>query len=310
MDPILHHYDGSPFAEKARLMLGFKGIPWHSVHTPSILPKPDQIALTGGYRRAPVLQVGADVYCDTRRIAPLLEELAPAPTLFGVEPLSAAAIAHWSDGTLFFLAIMTVMQPEALPHFASSLPKAEAAGFMPDRQKFMQGAMVRFPRPSEGKPDFAHALERLEGQLADGRPYLLGSAACIADFAAYHPLWIVRRNPGAAPVLARHPKLVAWLERMEAIGHGSVTEMPSEEAVRLAATSKPQPIAKPACLDVEGASLGDSVDVSASDYGLEPSRGELVNADYDEIAIRRVDERAGEVVVHFPRTGFRIQAAS
>jgi hypothetical protein len=29
-----------------------------------------------------VLQIGADVYCDTRRIAQRLEEYAPEPTLF------------------------------------------------------------------------------------------------------------------------------------------------------------------------------------------------------------------------------------
>ena len=31
--------------------------------------------LTGGYRRAPVLQVGADIYCDTNIILPALERL-------------------------------------------------------------------------------------------------------------------------------------------------------------------------------------------------------------------------------------------
>jgi len=70
---ILHHYPQSPFAEKARLMLGLKGLSWHSVLIPPVMPKPDLIALTGGYRRTPVLQVGADIYCDTALIARRLE---------------------------------------------------------------------------------------------------------------------------------------------------------------------------------------------------------------------------------------------
>ena len=37
--------------------------PWpgSSVHIPSVLPKPDVVALTGGYRRTPFLQLGADI---------------------------------------------------------------------------------------------------------------------------------------------------------------------------------------------------------------------------------------------------------
>ena len=71
---ILHHYPQSPFAEKARLMLGFKGLSWRSVHIPPMSPKPDLTALTGGYRKTPVLQVGADIYCDTALIARRLEQ--------------------------------------------------------------------------------------------------------------------------------------------------------------------------------------------------------------------------------------------
>ena len=55
--PILHHYDFSPFAEKIRLALGIKGLRWHSVIAPSVLPKPDLVALTGGYRHIPCAAV-------------------------------------------------------------------------------------------------------------------------------------------------------------------------------------------------------------------------------------------------------------
>ncbi|HCE29343.1 MAG TPA: glutathione S-transferase, partial [Comamonadaceae bacterium] len=62
---ILHHYPASPFAEKVRCVLGFKNLAWKSVIIPSVMPKPDVVALTGGYRRTPLLQIGADIYCDT-----------------------------------------------------------------------------------------------------------------------------------------------------------------------------------------------------------------------------------------------------
>ena len=58
---ILHHYNESPYAEKIRALLGYKGLSWRSVMMPRIAPKPDMVALTGGYRTVPVLQIGADV---------------------------------------------------------------------------------------------------------------------------------------------------------------------------------------------------------------------------------------------------------
>ena len=63
---ILHHYDLSPYSEKVRLMFGLKGLAWRSVQIPIVMPKPDYTELTGGYRRTPVLQIGADVYCDSK----------------------------------------------------------------------------------------------------------------------------------------------------------------------------------------------------------------------------------------------------
>ena len=72
-DLILHHFDASPFAEKVRLILGFKGLAWRSVQIPMAMPKPDVVALTGGYRKTPLLQIGADIYCDTALIARVLD---------------------------------------------------------------------------------------------------------------------------------------------------------------------------------------------------------------------------------------------
>jgi glutathione S-transferase len=68
-DIILHHYDASPFTQKALRMLGLKKLEWRSVETPMLLPKPDLVCLTGGYRGTPVMQIGADIYIDSQRIA-------------------------------------------------------------------------------------------------------------------------------------------------------------------------------------------------------------------------------------------------
>src|SRR5205814_10479117 len=107
-DIILHHYDISPYSEKVRIGLGLKGLAWASAELPVIMPKPNLTALTGGYRKTPVLQLGAEIYCDTDLITRTLERLQPEPTLF---PDGDAALSYmlgaWQGG-LFWLAVPTV----------------------------------------------------------------------------------------------------------------------------------------------------------------------------------------------------------
>ena len=43
------------------------------------------------------------------------------------------------------------------------------------------------------------------------------------------------------------------------------------------------------------------------DYGFDPVEGELVGSSVHELALRRSAPEVGEVVVHFPRAGFRVQ---
>src|ERR1051325_7435713 len=104
-DIILHHYDTSPYAEKVRTGLGLKGLAWASVELPVIMPKPNLTALTGGYRKTPVLQIGADIYCDSQLIMRELERRYPTPSFYPVGRGAADALAWWAEKTTFFPAV-------------------------------------------------------------------------------------------------------------------------------------------------------------------------------------------------------------
>ncbi|WPB75350.1 glutathione S-transferase family protein [Archangium violaceum] len=303
---LLHHYPRSPFSEKVRAILGFKGLQWTSVFIPPIMPKPDVIALTGGYRKTPLLQIGADIYCDTALIADVLERLAPTPTLYPAESAGLARTqAQWADSALFWAAIPYTFQPAGLKAMFEGLPPEQAKAFLADRAAFR--ANVPPMAIAEATGAMRLYLEQLEAQLGDGRPWLLGASTSIADFSVYHPLWFIRRGGAAASILESHPRLMAWMERMQAIGHGTYDKMESGEAVALAAASKPRPTDGEAFLDLHGLSRGARVTVAPTDYGLDPVEGELVLSRPNEVAVRRVDARAGEVVVHFPRLGFQVR---
>ena len=300
---ILHHYPTSPFAEKIRLILGYKKLAWHSVIIPMIMPKPDLTSLTGGYRRTPVLQIGADIYCDTALIADVLEKLAPAPSLYP-SPVNGASriVAQWADSQVFPAAMAYNFQPSGVADVFAGAPEAVVQAFVADRAAMRGGA----PRMSlgEGTSSYKSQLRRLSDMLTE-HPYLMGDVPTIADFSAYHPMWFtLERTPSVAGILDATPLLKDWMARMKAIGHGQHDKMKSDQAVEVAKNATPEDVSQLTFVDDHGIALGSKVTVTADNFGLEPTPGTLVAATKTRLTLRREDERAGTVHVHFPRNGF------
>jgi len=297
---ILHQYELSPFSEKIRRILAYKELPWHAVRAPAIMPKPDLVALTGGYRRIPVLQVDNHVYCDTSLIARVLEALEPEPTLYPT-PL-AQAVAEWFDGPVFTAAAPFVGKPTRLDDAMRMLKPEELAGMVADRIAMRENS----PRPPVGfraaKAMLAIYLTRLDRAAAVSE-FLLGDAPCIADFSAYHVVWFLDKI--APEPLAKHAQLRAWMERIAAIEGEEPTPMTAEEAIEVCRSGDPWEPEEP--FDEEpGFAQGETVTIRATDYGCDPIQGTLVQSLLGEVAIRREDPRAGTVYVHFPRVGYEL----
>ena len=307
-DLILHHYPTSPFAEKIRLVLGYKKLAWKSVIIPSIMPKPDLVALTGGYRKTPVLQVGADIYCDTALIADVLEHLAPEPTLYPAHSKGMArTLAHWADTTLFWAAMAHNLQPKGFGEMFAALPPEAAKAFAEDR-KAMSTGMQRH-RPADATGAYKSYLRRLSDML-DEHPFLLGDAPCITDFAMFAPLWFTRvRTPVMADIFEATPAVLVWMDRMMAVGHGTIEKFSAEQAIAMAAAATPSALKDEPFQDEHGIPLGSRVTVGAETFGPELTEGELIAATRMHYTLRRTDERAGTVHVHFPRIGFQLKAA-
>jgi glutathione S-transferase len=303
-DIILHHYEISPYSEKVRTGLGLKRLAWRSVEIPMIMPKPDLTALTGGYRKTPVLQIGADIYCDSQLIMRELERRYPTPSFYPAGHGAADALAWWAEKTTFSPAagILFAKQPDALPK-----------GFLEDRAKF-SGRNIDPVAMMAAVPNLLDQLRAhfawLDQMLADGRSFLQGPAAGLADLAAYHPVWFLQQNFGAAAApLDGFPRLLTWAERIASIGHGSRSQMSAQQALDVArdATSIATVTVDPR--DPIGRKPGQTVTVAPDDTGRDPVVGELVASDVHEIVIRRSDRAVGEVCVHFPRAGFVVASA-
>lgn len=307
---VLHHYPQSPFAEKARLLLGFKSLEWDSVTIPAVMPKPDLTALTGGYRRTPVLQSGADVYCDTALIARRLEREVAEPALFpaGREAV-AAALAQFADQALFQHGVALNFQPASIAARMAGAPPGFLETFVADRKALFSGGNAVRPELAVALSQWPTLLGRLDAQLAHGDEYLLGTQPCIADLAFYHPLWFVANNANVAATLKPFAHLQSWMARIAAIGHGKPRPIESAAAVEIARSATPESLTPNDFVDPNGLSVGHSVAIAATDYGVDPVHGTLVWQDAEEIVLRREDDRAGTVHVHFPRMGFRLTGA-
>ncbi len=305
-DLILHHYQNSPFSEKVRLMFGFKKLAWKSVFIPPVMPKPNVTALTGGYRRTPVLQVGADIYCDTALIADVLERIAPSPSLYPA-PVAGLArtLAQWADATLFWTVIAYVFQPVAIPYLLGPLTAEQVKAFGADRAA-MRGNAARMS-VQEATGNLRVYLRRLDDMLADGKPYLLGEATSIADFSVYHCMWFLQLAQPLAGILDEFPRVKEWIGRMAEFGHCQSEKMSAEQALETARNSTPAEASDFPCIDTHGVALGERVSIMPTDYALDPVEGELVISADNEFAVRREDPKGGSVVVHFPRLGFQMK---
>jgi glutathione S-transferase len=302
---ILHHFEKSPFSEKIRVIFGLKKLDWTSVVISRTMPRPDLMPMTGGYRRTPVMQIGADIYCDTQCIIRELERRFPAPTLFpnGGEGI-AWATAMWTDRAFFQNTVNLIF---------GSLADRVPQDFIADREQ-LRGAKFDIPAMTAAIPQmrdqFRAHVNWIETQLGDDRPWLGGGHASLCDVNAYMNVWYVREHlSNADEMLAEFVRVRAWETRMREIGHGRRVDISTAAALDLAASATPQTAELSDPDDPNGRKPGDPVEVVPDDYGKVKVSGTIVALSPQHIAIRRHDPRAGEVVVHFPRAGFLLRPA-
>ena len=300
---ILHHYPTSPFAEKIRLIFGYKNIAWQSVHIPMVMPKPDLMPLTGGYRKTPVLQIGADIYCDTALICDVLEHMAPAPSLYNAAPKGLVrSLAQWADTLLFPVAMAYNFQPKGAQHVMGTMPEDVVKIFAADRQA-MRGGGARMPA-ADATAMYKSHLRRISSMLED-HAFLLGDTPCLADFSVYHSVWFtIAKVPVIDSILDATPLVRDWYKRMSAFGHGKEHALTAADAIQAAKNAQPVPLTDDVFQDEHGFPLGTQVTVAADSFGTEPTQGKLVAATRTRLTLERSDPLTGTVHVHFPRMGF------
>ncbi|MEL6258797.1 MAG: glutathione S-transferase, partial [Pseudomonadota bacterium] len=292
---ILHHYDASPFSEKIRLALRLKNLAWAGVDIPSIAPKPELTALTGGYRRTPVLQIGADIYCDTAVMLPLLDrrfDLSPL-ALPGHEGIGQM-VGAWADRVWFPVSVGVI--------FGAVGDRAPNA-FVEDRSKLMGGRFdidaMRAAAPML-RDQWREHLMWIETRLQGGRGvgsglFLVGTKPGLVDVQAHMNVWFMDQQlpEFLEQCFEDAPLTQAWYRRLNGAEGPEPETISAETAIAIAKKAGPRLVSAVAGHEPQGLEVGEKIAVAPDDYGKNDwVEGDLVHADARRVVLRRVDERA------------------
>ena len=294
---IFYHYPASPYAEKVRLLAGYLDVDWRSVDVP-IQPPRDQLAiLAGGYRRIPVMQCGADIFCDTAVISD--EVISRADRNLAPCSEAALALAKRAETDVFFAAIRQGSQLKTAIGLTVMLGVKGMLAFAKDRASFAHGHDPAAQTRDIARSVFSSFLQDLE-QILQSQAYLGGDSPCLSDFCCYHPIFLAKGfksiKESALPV-----EVQAWMTRMNSFGWGHYTEMSGDDAMVLAKSNDPRPLSE---ANAGHSDVGQWVTVTPTDTGRVPVTGTLVSRSESRIIIARRSEDVGLCHVHFPVTGF------
>ena len=300
---ILHHYDISPFSQKAQKMMGLKGLAWQSVEMPMIAPKPDVEQLTGGYRGTPVLQIGADVFIDNWMVARAIDQSAPdGPPINARGPLVDAALYAW--GERLFIPLL---------HSALATYKSRwDADFLADRKQVFPD--VDFDTLEMGDPDRRSQLRAylgaVQAQLEVSGSYLGGVQADSWDIHVWGMVWMIYSAlPDLVPIVEAFPALVAWYQRVEALGIGAREDATMEVAWDAIKSGQKRRLPDTPAEEPLSEWLGQAVHVSAGSADRGSVAGRLLAVDHEQ-AVLAVESLPGlEAQVWFPRFGYHLSLA-
>ena len=304
--PIFHHYPQSPIAEKIRITFGIMGMEWQSVQIPRIPPKPLLMPLTGGYRRTPVLQLGADIFCDSQAIAwqlGLQNSNAPAYQLSNRS--LELILGSFGEAILFSLSVRVVL--------TTSMGKAPEE-FIKDRGSlyFEPGWTVEEMKNSLPSIllQLQAAFDLINHHLLENGPFINGDIPSYSDAVVQHCVWFLcGRWEGGIDFIKPFDAVCKQREAIASLGHGISHDISAEQALETATKNIPNAPMGINCKFTGGLRRGQRVKIRPNGRTSDPDViGALRYLDETVIIIDYEHEETGQVAIHFPVLGYQISA--
>ena len=239
-----------------------------------IAPKRDLQALTGGYRRTPVLQIGADLYRDTvESCAPRGVE-ASADVVLG-ESVGAAALSYWVRRSFLGLSRRIVSGSSPDVFLSPQADRHECVVYLRQGSNAAGSKAKGFARSTSTKDTARRAsLDTGRRRIGSG---LLG----------YHVPWFMTARTQRHAGESSFPQS-AVDGRMDAMGHGERGKPHPKHSKWQHRRASPPHESHPQRRTLFWVQLF----ATPGDHGQETVEGELVHLSDEAIAVRRMD-RAG-----------------
>ena len=219
---LLHQWEMSPFCNKARRCLAYKGLKYQVKDYNGLLAR--KAAALSPVGKLPVLDYDGERIQDSGRIAAFLDAKHPERPLFPRDPQVLAAARLWDDWagqSLYFYEIyFRMLDPVSLERGLDLICKGRPAwerwvlrAVFKTRypRKLGQQGLARLPR-AEVERQFFELLGALDTLLA-GRQWLAGDALSIADLSVVAQISELVRTSDLAPRVLALANLGRWLER-------------------------------------------------------------------------------------------------
>ncbi len=297
---ILHHYDMSPFSEKIRLMLDYAGIEWQSSIVPPMPPRPSIDPIVGGYRRIPIAQIGADVFCDTQIICAEVAALSNQAEL-SYESLSVEEIDYLEhiEKDVFFAVPNSSSGLNTIALLFKTFTPIQAIKFIKDRIGVAKGMKLKMKSRHKSQALLDSSIDELETRLSDDL-FLQGGRPTIMDFSVHHVIWF-RANSFGNDFLRDKPRIAKWFASMNKLSKDARNPIDRSQLVAVTKGATPRQLDDNL---MQGEYLGKAVSIRPDDYARDAVEGILVGQDINRSVLRRPTKQCGDVHIHFPKRGF------
>lgn len=221
----LHQFEISPFCDKIRRALRWKGQAFEVVEVP--LAQATSIRRINPAGKLPTLEHDGRFVADSSDIARYLEERFPDPPLYPSDPRERAlchVLEDWADESLYFYemrlrftfphnarrtvpqlvahdgALLRSIAPHVVPRMMRSLTRRQGVGRRSDAQVVA---------------DVERHVGAIDGLLA-GSDWLVGDALSIADLSVFAELFCIRATDEGGKLVEARPAVAAWMQRVDA----------------------------------------------------------------------------------------------
>ena len=198
-DVTLFGFPRSTFVKVAGLILTARNVEYRFHDTEDEMYLPVHLE-RHPFGRVPALQHDDFVLYETNAIAAYVDDVFPGPKLTPDDPKQRARMNQWIGNLNWYF------YPEMIYHVSHERMVYPELG-IPSNDLIVQRAM----------PKVTQALEVMERELSDGRPFIVGDAVTMADYFLLPTLFAFALTPEGKQTLPKFPGVVAWDNRMDAL---------------------------------------------------------------------------------------------